>query len=78
MAAVTVHETDNPNVWIVDIGERIYRAAYLDSPDVFPLDRWMVRNAWRRRYLPWDSPTLRRVVYAVRAHVAAQRAAAVR
>lgn len=71
MTTTTVHLVEGqPNVWIVDIGERVYRAAYVDDESVFPLDRWLVRNAHRRQYLPWDSPTLRTVVYAIKRHLA--------
>lgn len=62
---VTVHEIAD-FVWIVDIGTRVYRAEYINDEEVFPLDRWRVRNANRRQYLSWDSPTLDQVVSEIR------------
>lgn len=70
---VTVHAAGYPNVWIVDIGTRTYRAAFIGNGYVFhSRDRWLVRNAHRRQYLPGNSPTAARVVAAVRAHEAAK------
>ncbi|AOE44702.1 hypothetical protein SEA_STROSAHL_99 [Gordonia phage Strosahl] len=51
--------------WNVTAGRRKYTAVYHDDPEVFPLDRWEIRNS-RGTRCAWDSAASKRVETLVR------------
>lgn len=57
--------------WLVTLSGRSYSATYHDDPDMFPLDKWEVRNS-RGVRKAWDSAIARSVESAIRNHVQSQ------